>query len=309
MRQVKQQLSNQLFFTDFPAISLNVENKTTPASVGNVVEGKSARVDYKASKPPKTTRGRLLSGDEQLQLVIKAKNGDKEAKYKLIECNEGLIQQLVLKYHTATNKNLEIQDLQQEARMAILDAIDRFEPKRKVKFSTFATIVIRTHLYNYLGSQVTQIAMSGKTYRTVVKVGKMFEEYTQYGYTENEAIDKIAEETKTSKANVFKTLQTYRSSKEDFEIDDQKTAVSEDFNRIERENAIEELEKVVYKLKPRERQMLTLRYGLFGNSGMEVEELAIMLDLSVSEVKRVLRSAFKRIRENHCEIADLFLKE
>lgn len=82
----------------------------------------------------------LLSKEEELELAIKAKTGDKKAREKLINHNLRLVVSIALKY---TKRGMSIEDLVQEGIIGLMIAVDKFNPNVGTKLSTFATYWIK----------------------------------------------------------------------------------------------------------------------------------------------------------------------
>lgn len=88
-----------------------------------------------------------LTQEERDDLALKAFNGDSEAKKMLITANLKLVFNIVRYYN---NCGVEVQELIQEGNLALIKAVNRFDPTKGYRFSSYATKFIRYHLINYL---------------------------------------------------------------------------------------------------------------------------------------------------------------
>ena len=79
----------------------------------------------------------LLTKEEEISLLERAKNGDEEAKNKLIEANQRLVIHVAQKYQNSIT-NMELGDLIQEGNFGLKKAIERFDLDKECKFSTYA---------------------------------------------------------------------------------------------------------------------------------------------------------------------------
>ena len=85
----------------------------------------------------------LLSETEERELARRVRKGDEEAKKKMIEANLRLVIYLVKKY---ANRGLQISDLIEEGNLGLIKAVERFDPSRNCRFSTYAVWWIRQYM-------------------------------------------------------------------------------------------------------------------------------------------------------------------
>ena len=90
---------------------------------------------------------RLLSEEETRSLIALARSGQAEAAEKLLKHNSRLIKSIVLRFE---GRGVEFDDLYQIGSLGMLKAIDRFDPAKGVKFSTYAVTVIMGEIRQYL---------------------------------------------------------------------------------------------------------------------------------------------------------------
>ena len=89
---------------------------------------------------PRLVKTPLLVQDEELDLTRRARNGDDSARRKLVEANMRLVCNMAKNYHTHA---IPFEDLVQEGAIGLMRAIDRFDPERGWRFSTYAVFWIR----------------------------------------------------------------------------------------------------------------------------------------------------------------------
>jgi RNA polymerase primary sigma factor len=107
-------------------------------------------------------RGRLLTHEEEIDLSERAKTGDKWARQRLIEKNLRLVVSVAKKYR---GYGLPFEDLIQEGNIGLLKAVEKFDPARGYRFSTYATWWIRQAVQR-------AIADKGRTIRIPVRMGE-----------------------------------------------------------------------------------------------------------------------------------------
>ncbi|MBI3638039.1 MAG: sigma-70 family RNA polymerase sigma factor, partial [Candidatus Rokubacteria bacterium] len=92
----------------------------------------------------------LLSKDEEAELARRARAGDEAAKQRFIEANLRLAVQVARRY---LNRGLPLPDLIEEGNLGLLRAVEKFEPERGLRFSTYATWWIRHFVTRALANQ------------------------------------------------------------------------------------------------------------------------------------------------------------
>jgi RNA polymerase sigma factor (sigma-70 family) len=103
-------------------------------------------------QPP---RGRVLSAGEEIALAKRIEQGDLDAKEEMIESNLGLVRALARTYR---GRGVPFDDLVQEGTVGLVKAVERFDYRREVKFSTYAVWWIRRSLFDALaGANVIRI--------------------------------------------------------------------------------------------------------------------------------------------------------
>lgn len=108
-----------------------------------------------------------LTQEERDDLALKAFNGDSEAKKMLITANLKLVFNIVRYYN---NCGVEIQELIQEGNLALIKAVNRFDPTKGYRFSSYATKFIRYHLINYITNIKNSLNLAPrKSYETALQ--------------------------------------------------------------------------------------------------------------------------------------------
>lgn len=98
----------------------------------------------------------LLTHDEEIRYSNQAKNGNSEARNKLIECNLRLVVKIAKAY---LNRGLSLEDLVSEGNCGLMHAIEKFDPSRGFRMSTYVSIWIREFIERAIMNQVRTIRL------------------------------------------------------------------------------------------------------------------------------------------------------
>ncbi len=91
---------------------------------------------------------KLLTREEERELAIRAKKGDREAAYKLVTSNLRLVVKIALEYQRYWTRSLL--DLIQEGNVGLIQAVKKFDPYKGIKFSYYASFWIRAYILKYI---------------------------------------------------------------------------------------------------------------------------------------------------------------
>lgn len=250
----------------------------------------------------------LLNQSEEYELAVRAKEGDKDAKNELVCANLRLVISIAKKYAVST-KSLELLDLVQEGNLGLLKAVERYEPSLGFRFSTYATWWIRQAITRGIADQDRVIRLPvhvGEDIRKVQRASQHYDSLSSENGGGNQ-FEKIADQTGMSAEKVERMMQISRHTVSlDTPIDDEQTSTLGDFiedrtSETPDDFALvsimkEEIEKQLSTLKPREKTILYMRFGLNGQEPCTLEEVGDYIGVTRERIRQIEAKALRKLR-------------
>lgn len=229
------------------------------------------------------------------ELVKLAKQGDEKAKTLLLETNSPLIKSVIKRY---TGKGVEYDDLYQLGCLGFVKALNKYDEKFGVKFTTYAVPLILGEVKRFLRDDGT-IKVSRSVKGLYVKIKKFL--VLKSGEQETPTIDEIATHFDVSREEVIYAMEASHLPLSLFDkTDDGNLSIAEKLAGSNNEGLIDSimLKSLLDKLDKRERKIITLRY--FRNATQS--EVAKHLNISQVQVSRIEQKVLSQFKEH-------FLKE
>jgi RNA polymerase primary sigma factor len=227
----------------------------------------------------------LLSEAEEKELVWRMKQGDRAARERLIVSHLRLVVSVAKEYG---DTGLDLLDLIQEGNIGLIEAVDRYDPSRGVRLSTYARWWIRQAIGQAIEKQSQMIRIPAYLFRAIVRFQRLKASFGAEGIEETEDLLVAPGLTAERLLRIHETVGNVVSL--DVPLDDEESTTLEELVADEEmptpERAAvlelfrEELLEMVEKLPARDAQVLRWRYGLEGPRPLTLAEIGQKLGVS-----------------------------
>ena len=245
----------------------------------------------------------LLTSEEEFEYAHLAVKGDEHAKTMLAESNLRLVVSIAKRY---VGRGMLFLDLIQEGNIGLMKAVDKFDPDKGYKFSTYATWWIRQAITRAIADQARTIRIPVHMVETINKLARVQRQLTQElnrEPTDEEiakklgiSLEKVREVYKISQDPV--SLETPIGEEDDSHlgdfIKDERTMSPEEYTEIGMLK--EELSGVLLTLTEREEKVLRLRFGLDDGQCRTLEEVGQIFNVTRERIRQIEAKALRKLR-------------
>lgn len=245
----------------------------------------------------------LLTPDEEIALAALIKKGDREARATMIRANLRLVVKIA---HDYANLGLPLLDLISEGNIGLMKAVERFDPAKGGKLSTYAAWWIKQSIKRALANQSKTIRLP---VHLVDKISKMRRVSLQMSEElgREPTDDELADEVGISSAKVshLKTVAIRPASLDAPISDDDSTAFGEivgddealtPFEMLRDKNLHSELDSLLEILDERERKIIFSRFGLDGGKPRTLEEVGKKFGVTRERIRQLQNIALSKLR-------------
>ena len=247
---------------------------------------------------------RPLSGEDEKDLARRIHAGDQEALKRLVEANLRFVVSYCKRYR---GLGLSFLDLIHEGNLGLMEAAKRFDPERNVKFISYAVWWVRQAIFHALSEQHRIFRLPQKLSGQVSKVGNAREKLT----TELDRAPTTAELAHSTDLSEHEVENALKVSGDDLSLSaavgdgtlelgdtiEQDTVPSVE-RELMRSSVEEQIRSLVAELDEKERQVISMRFGLDGEDPRTLQEIGEDLGLSRERIRQIESKAKEKLRRN-----------
>jgi RNA polymerase primary sigma factor len=245
----------------------------------------------------------LLTPEEEIDLAVRIRQGDKNALTKLIKSNLRFVVRIAYEYR---NQGLPLSDLINEGNLGLIKAAHRFDETKGFKFISYAVWWIRQSIMQALAEHARVVRLPLNRVSELNKIGKTFSILEQE-YEREPTMDEVAGMLDISSSDVSLAMQ-YPGKQISLDAsvsDGEKSSLLEVIENINLsppdqpltdESLKKEIGKALKSLTKKEAEVLTLYYGIGNDRPMTLEEIGKKFRLTRERVRQIKEKAIIRLR-------------
>jgi RNA polymerase primary sigma factor len=244
---------------------------------------------------------KLLSAEEERKLAEKIREGDMLAREKMIKANLRLVVNLAKRY---ANFGLPLQDLIEEGNIGLLKAVERFDPDKNCRFSTYAAWWIKQSIRRALTDHSKMIRIPSYMREVLNRAEEITENLTTEkgvpptiqevaSYMEDKPYQQMRTENILKLSSNLSHIQSLDKICAQRDLIEDPSYHQEEINTED----IERLEILLQSLSPKRKAIIRMRFGLDGERPLTLQEISERVKLSRERVRQIIKESLTKLRE------------
>jgi len=265
--------------------------------------GQSAQMDATRLYLSEIGASKLLTAEEEVTLARLAQKGDIAARQRMIESNLRLVVKIARRY---MNRGLALLDLIEEGNLGLIRAVEKFDPERGFRFSTYATWWIRQTIERAIMNQTRTIRLPihvVKEINVYLRAARKLTQQLDHEPTADEIadlLDRPIDEVKHMlglNERITSVDTPFGKNADKPLLDTIPDVQSEDpSDSLQSEGMTANLDDWLNKLNDKQREVVERRFGLHGYENATLEQVANELGVTRERVRQIQMDALKRLR-------------